>query len=153
MVRVVLEREDVLILMKIEVFALCDAATDYGGKLNMLGAFDGIFTQKVPVVQAHCAIALRLRLSKVEEGKHHIKFNLIDPDGHLVVPSMDANVDVRVPPHRDSIALNLVLNLQQLKFEKFQEYSLDLAIDNRHEASLPLSVVELKENRPQPSQS
>jgi hypothetical protein len=40
-----------------------------------------------------------------------------------------------------------------LKFEKFEEYSLDLAIDNRHEASLPISVVELKDNRPQPPQS
>ncbi|MBL4574851.1 MAG: hypothetical protein JKY51_01970 [Opitutaceae bacterium] len=134
--------------MKIEIFALCDAATDYGGKLNILGAFDGIFAPKVPVVQAHCAIALRLRLSKVEEGKHHIKLNLIDQDGRLVVPGMDANVDVKVPSHRDSVAINLVLNLQQLKFEQFDEYSLDLAIDNRHEASLPISVVKLENNRP-----
>jgi hypothetical protein len=28
--------------MNLELFALCDAATEAGGKLNLLGAFDAI---------------------------------------------------------------------------------------------------------------
>lgn len=130
--------------MHIEVFALCDSAADYGGKLSLLGAFDGIFSREAPVVQAHCAVALRLRVAKVEEGRHHIRYNLIDPDGKLVVPSIEANVDVKIPERRESVAINLIVNLQQLKFERFDRFTLDLAIDGRQEASLPVSVVQRK---------
>lgn len=127
--------------MHIEIFALCDSAADYGGKLCLLGAFDGIFAREAPVVHAHCAVALRLRVAKVEEGKHHIRYNLIDPDGKLVVPAIEAKVEVRVPEQRDSMAINLIVNLQQLKFERFDRYTLDLAIDGRQEASIPLAVI------------
>lgn len=133
--------------MKIEVFALCDAAVDYSGKLSLLGAFDGIFATDFPVHHPQCAIALRLRVSRSEEGKHHLVLNFIDADGKPVMPSVNANFEVRVPQARESIAVNLVLNIHQLKFESFGEYAIDLAIDNQQAASLPLLVVQ----RPRPS--
>jgi hypothetical protein len=34
----------------------------------------------------------------------------------------------------------MALGIQQLKLPKFDEYSIDLAIDGRHEASIPLFV-------------
>jgi len=34
--------------MYIEVMSLCDAATEAQGKLNILGTFDTIFSQKLP---------------------------------------------------------------------------------------------------------
>lgn len=128
--------------MKVEVFALCDAAVDYGGKLSLLGAFDGIFAIKSPVVHPQCAIALRVRVSRAEEGKHQIELNFIDADGHNVMPGVNGNFEVRMPPERDSIAVNLVLNIHQLRFERFGDYAVDLSIDGRPEASLPLVVVQ-----------
>jgi len=59
--------------MNIELFVLCDAATDQQGKLNILGAFDSLWAQKVPVSHPQCAVALRIRFSKIEEGEHNIK--------------------------------------------------------------------------------
>lgn len=128
--------------MKVEVFALCDAAVDYGGKLSLLGAFDGIFAREAPVQHPQCAIALRVRVPRTEEGKHEIVLNFIDADGHNVMPSVHGNFEVRMPPQRESIAVNLVLNIHQLKFERFDEYAVDLTIDGRLEASLPLVVVQ-----------
>lgn len=128
--------------MKIEVFALCDAAVDYSGKLSLLGAFDGIFAAETPVVHPQCAIALRLRVSRVEEGKHQLVLNFIDADGRPVMPNVNANFEVRIPQERESIAVNLVLNIHQLKFANFGEYAVDLAIDNQQAASLPLLVVQ-----------
>ncbi|HEX9785928.1 MAG TPA: hypothetical protein VGA56_24780 [Opitutaceae bacterium] len=128
--------------MKVEVFALCDAAVDYGGKLSLLGAFDGIHAHQTPVVHPQCAIALRIRVARAEEGKHQIVLNFIDADGRNVMPSVNGNFEVRMPPERDSIAVNLVLNIHQLRFERFDEYAVDLSIDNRQEASLPLVVVQ-----------
>jgi hypothetical protein len=134
--------------MKTEVFALCDAAVDYGGKLSLLGAFDGIFAREAPVVHPQCAIALRLRVARSEEGKHEITINFIDADGHLVMPSVRGGVDVRMPPNRDSVAVNLVLNIHQLRFTRFDDYAVDLSVDGRPEASLPLVVVQLPPHGP-----
>jgi hypothetical protein len=127
--------------MKIEVFALCDAAVDYAGKLSLLGAFDGIFARETPVVHPQCAIALRVRVPRAEEGKHHLAINFIDADGRPVMPGVNANFEVRIPPERDSVSVNLVLNIHQLRFASFGDYAVDLTIDDRPEASLPLVVV------------
>ena len=128
--------------MKIEVFALCDAAVDYAGKLSLLGAFDGIFARETPVVHPQCAIALRVRVLRTEEGKHHLAINFIDADGRPVMPGVNANFEVRIPPERESVSVNLVLNIHQLRFATFGDYAVDLTIDDRSEASLPLVVVQ-----------
>lgn len=134
--------------MKVEVFALCDAAVDYAGKLSLLGAFDGIFAREAPVLHPQCAIALRLRVSRGEEGQHSLQLAFIDADGHRIVPPIGANFDVRMPPQRESMAINLVLNIHQLRFERFDEYAIDLSVDGRQEASLPLVVVQVPPQGP-----
>ncbi len=134
--------------MKVEIFALCDAAVDYGGKLSLLGAFDGIFAREAPVQHPQCAIAIRLRVSRSEEGPHRLEFAIIDADGHRIVPPIGANFEVRLPPQRETMAINLVLNIHQLKFERFDDYAIDLSIDGRQEASLPLVVVQVPPHGP-----
>ncbi len=128
--------------MKVEVFALCDAAVDYGGKLSLLGAFDGIFALRTPVIHPQCAIALRVRVTRADEGRHLMELGFIDADGHNVMPGLQGNFEVRMPPDRESLAINMVLNIQQLKFDRFDDYAVDLRIDGRPEASLPLVVVQ-----------
>lgn len=130
--------------MKAEVFALCDAAVDYGGKLSILGAFDGIFALNTPVVHPQCAIALRLRVARADEGKHEITINFIDADGKPVMPSVKGNFEVRMPPDRESVAINLVLNIHQLKFAQFGDHAVDLMIDGQQVGRLPLMVVQRK---------
>ena len=127
--------------MRVELFVLCDAATDYKGKLNVLGTFDAVWANKVPVVYHQCAVAMRLRFSKLEEGKHRIKINIIDEDGGKVIPPLEAyvNINLKNSPH-SSIAANLILNIHGLKIQKYGEYAIDLIVDGNHEASLPLYV-------------
>ena len=124
--------------MNIEVMALCDAATESQGKLNILGTFDTIFAQKLPAVSSQCAVALRVRFNQIEKGEHKIKLNLVNEDGKLIIPSLETSAKVDFPPHLDSGVMNMVLHIQGLKLEKFGKYSFDLAIDGRQEASLPL---------------
>ena len=134
--------------MNVELFAICEAATDYQGKINILGTFDSIHGRAVPVVHPHCAVAVRLRFSKSEEGEHLIKINIIDEDGKPVVPPFETKGNVRfgdIP--RTSIAVNMILNLQGLKFASFGEYAVDLSVDGIHAASLPLIVSKLPEKQ------
>ena len=127
--------------MEIETFVLCDAATDYRGKLNILGTFDRLISRQLPTVHPHCAIALRVRFDRIEEGDHHVKINLVNDDGQAVFPGLDGNISVKIPPEGQSVCANLILNLNGLKFQKAGEYSIDLAIDGRHEKSLPVFIV------------
>ena len=134
--------------MNVELFVVCEAATDHQGKINILGTFDSIQGGALPVVHPHCAVAVRLRFAKSEEGEHLIKINIIDEDGKPVVQPFETKGDVwfgDVP--RTSIAVNMILNLQGLKFPSFGEYAVDLSIDGRHEASLPITVSQMSEQQ------
>jgi hypothetical protein len=127
--------------MKVELFVLCDAATDYSGKLNILGAFDTIWARTVPVVHPSCSVAARIRFSRIEEGSHTIRINIVDADGNAVIKPFETTGDINFKEAGvSSVATNMVLNLHGLKFPVFGEYSIDLAVDGRQEASLPLHV-------------
>ena len=126
--------------MNIQVAVLCDAAADYGGKLNILGTFDTILSRDLPVIHPQCAIALRLCFAKVEEGAHKVRMNFVDEDGKFIMPGIDMPVDVIIPGEVSFLVRNFVINIQQLKFEKPGQYSIDIAVNGRQESSIPLLV-------------
>jgi len=126
--------------MDVQIAALCDAATDYGGKLNLLGTFDTIVTHQLPAVHPQCSVALRLVFNRVEEGSHKLRINLVDEDGHSIMPSIDLPVQITFPEEGSFLSRNFVLNIQQLKFAQAGQYAIDIAVDGRHEANIPLQV-------------
>lgn len=126
--------------MTIQVAVLCDAATDYHGKLNLLGTFDTIITQQLPATHPQCSVALRIAFNRIEEGSHKIKMNFVDDDGKLVMPSIDMPIDIAVPADANFLVRNFIINIQQLKFERPGQYSVDIAMNGRHEMSIPLMV-------------
>ena len=129
--------------MNIEAFLLCDAATEQQGKLNVLGAFDTIYSKQLPVIHPACAIALRIRFEISEEGSHPVKILLIDEDAKPAGPKLEGNINVKVREGMDSMIANLVLNIQRLKFEKYGQYRIDLIIDNQKITDLPFTVREV----------
>jgi hypothetical protein len=130
--------------MNLELFSLCDAATADAGKLNILGVFDTIWVAALPAVHPQCTIALRIRFDSIERGEHKIAVNFVDADGKNIIPPALGTLAINFPDEQRSGSANLILNLQGLKFEKAGEYSIDLAIDTRHEASLLLLIRERK---------
>jgi len=124
--------------VNIEVFALCDAATEAGGKLNLLGAFDSIMASTVPVVHPSCAVALRIRFKRIESGVHRVKVAVVNADGRPSIPPFETQFNLRTAEPDESAVANLILNLQQLRLEDYGRYSVDLAVDGRQEGSLPL---------------
>jgi hypothetical protein len=129
--------------MNIEAFLLCDAATDQQGKLNVLGAFDNIFTAKMPAIHPACSIAARIRFEKIEEGNHPIKINIMDADGKAICSKLEGNISVRIGDDVDSSVVNLILNMQRLEFKAYGQYRIDLAIDGQMQSSLPFYVREV----------
>ena len=130
--------------MQIEIFSLCDAATSGGGKLNVLGAFDTIWVKKIPVVHPQCTVALRVRFYVSEGEEHNVSVKLVDADGKHVVPPTNGVVKINFMKGQRSSSANVILNIQGLKLESCGEYSIDLAIDGKAMAALPLFVKEKK---------
>lgn len=126
--------------MNIQVAVLCDGATDYQGKLSLLGTFDTILAAKFPALHSHCSFALRLAFSRIEEGPHAIKINFTDEDGKLIMPSIPISIDVKIPPDNNYLVRNLIINIQQLKFDRAGQHMIEIAIDGRHELSVPILV-------------
>ncbi len=134
--------------MKVELFCLCDAATEAGGKLNVLGAFDRIWSREAPVTLTHCAVASRIRFSRDEEGVHRIRITFADEDGQLVLPPMESGIELRFAQNDLSVPINIIVLMPQLKLPRFGDYTIDLAIDANHLGSLPLMVRRVLENQP-----
>lgn len=126
--------------MIFQIAVLCDAATDYHGKLNVLGTFDTIVTGVLPAIHPQCSIALRIAFNRIEEGHHKVKMNFVDEDGRFVMPSIDMPLDVAVSGEAAFQARNFIINIQQLKFDHEGQYAIDIAINGRHEVSIPLFV-------------
>jgi hypothetical protein len=127
--------------MNVELFVLCDAATEYQGKLNILGTFDAIWSKTVPFVHPLCAVALRLRFLENEAGTHKIKIKIIDEDRNQIIKPLETSGNVQFRESGlSTAAVNMILNLQGLKFPYFGEYSIDLEVDEGHESSLPLYI-------------
>jgi hypothetical protein len=124
--------------MKVELFALCDFAADYAGKLSVVGVFDSIFARQMPAVHQHCCLAVKLRFEKIEEGQKRVRLSISDDDGKLVLPAMEIPINVVMPPDARTNTIQVVANIAGMKIESFGEYSIDLALDGRHEGSIPL---------------
>ena len=131
--------------MDIQVAVLCDAATDYKGKLNLLGTFNSVHARELPANYPQCSIVLRVVFKRVEEGSHKLRINFVDEDGKFVMPSIELPFEVSVPENDSFAYRNFILNIQRLKFEKFGQHAVDIAIDGRQEASIPLEVKQIPE--------
>lgn len=130
--------------MKVEIFTLCDfASSDAGGKLNVIGVFDSIYAREAPATYGLCALAIRIRFDKIEEGLKKLKISFVDSDGNPVMPAMEMQIQVQIPPLLQQANVQVVFLIPQVKFSNFGEYSVDLAIDSRQEASTPLYVRQL----------
>jgi len=134
--------------MDIQIAILCDAATDNNGKLNILGTFDTIYSAQLPATHPQCSIALRMTFSKGEEGQHKVRLSFGDEDGKPVMQIPDIPLEVILPEDTIFISRNVVLNIQQLKFEKPGLYSIGIAMDGRQEGSIPLLVKQMSAKYP-----
>jgi hypothetical protein len=126
--------------MNIQVAVLCDAATDESGKMNLLGAFDTIYAQQLPAVHPQCAVALRVTFAADDEGQRKLKMNFINADGHAIMPPIEIPVAVALPDDAHFLTRNFIVNIQQLKFDEAGLYSVDVRLDDKSQASIPLLV-------------
>jgi Family of unknown function (DUF6941) len=126
--------------MNIQVAVLCDAATDDNGKLNLLGSFDTIFAPQLPAVHPQCAVALRVTFMSGDEGSRKLKLNFVNADGRSIMPPIEIPVSVTLPEDAHFVTRNFIVNIQGLKFPEAGVYSVDVRLDDKSKASIPLWI-------------
>ena len=129
--------------MNIQVATLCDAATDDNGKLNLLGAFDTIFAAQLPAMHPQCAVALRVTFMSGDEGERKLKLNFVNADGKSIMPPIEIPVAVSLPDDAHFLTRNFIVNIQGLKFPEAGLYSVDVRLDDKSQAGIPLQVKHL----------
>jgi hypothetical protein len=127
--------------MEIQAAVLCDSATDYRGKLCILGTFDTIITPSLPSTHPHCSIAIRIVFRDTDEGTHKLKVRLINEDGKNILPNIEPEMQVKLPDNVYFYSRNLIFNLQQIRFEQAGLYSIDVLINDQIVSRIPLQVV------------
>lgn len=134
--------------MQVLLATLCDAATDYQGKLSLLGAFDTLCARELPVVHPQCALALRMSFDPQDPSRHHLRIACIDPAGHECLPPFEDVIHVTFPsPFLPFVTRNVVLNLQRIRFEKAGLYRFAVENNNQPLISIPLRVTLYDESR------
>ncbi len=129
--------------MDIQMAVLCDFATDYKGKFCVLGCFDSLQSDHLPLVRREFIFALRLITMAGDDGPHQFSLNLVDADGApLIREKMPILLDVEfhLPKSAEFLVHNYVLSCYGLRFEKYGEYSFDLSINGILSARVPFRV-------------
>ena len=129
--------------MEIEIFTLADFAQDNQSKLTIVGTFDSIQSKQFPVSHPACAFACRLRFAAKETGAHDFKLRLIDANGKETIQPIEGNINIGAPPNGQFYSINIVVNFNQLQFEKTGRYSFELYIDGDWKSGLPLFLNQL----------
>lgn len=133
--------------MQVEFLTYCDAATDYEGRLNILGATDRFVAPYLPFRQPNCAVALRLRAIRGEEGDHMVHIALVDSDRRTQM-NVNGEIAFRLPADVQHGVVQMVVNVQGLDFLVEGEYALIVEVDGRLVARQPLTVTVRQDELP-----
>ena len=127
--------------MNVQVAVLCDAATqDNSSKLNLLGAFDTIYAPQCrPCIRNapwRCA-SLSPPATRASTNSRSISST---PTATRSCRPWKSRWPLCCPTTRISCHLNFVVNIQQLQFPEAGLYSVDVRLDGKSQASIPLQV-------------
>lgn len=126
--------------MQIKLALLADYANVTAeGKLNILGIFDRITVQSLPVTHPQMHLILRLESHSVERGRtHEIEIRLHDPDGQTVFEVKGEMVPQGIQGMTS--ATNQILTLNNLQLAKAGGYIFVVFVDNDLKSEIPLAV-------------
>lgn len=134
--------------MQVQLATLCDSAADYGGKLCILGAFDTLCSREFPVTHPQCALVVRLTFDHADRGEHRFLIRCTDPAGQEFLPVFEQRIEVAFPStFVPFLTRNIVLNLQNLRFERHGLYRWEICLGERPLSNIPLRVTLFDESR------
>lgn len=139
--------------MNVELAVLADwAAVTPDGKLVVAGVFDTLrpLTQ-FPYIHPSMSLALRVSSHPGEPDAHHLTLRMVDPDGNLLVPEVNADFQFAQPGvGRKKRRMQFVMALQLVGFRVAGPHAVDILVDGRHEETVAIDVEPPQPGMPQP---
>jgi hypothetical protein len=125
--------------MHVELFSICDAVQDYGGKLVVIGTYDTILAREVPTTHPVLSIAARIRFKNSEAGNYRIKINILDANGrtHLAGPEGEITIG---PTERPTSVVNFAVNLMNIQITSYNAYVVQLLLNDLEASQVPLYI-------------
>ncbi|MBE7495445.1 MAG: hypothetical protein HS117_10895 [Verrucomicrobiaceae bacterium] len=134
--------------MQLQSATVSDFASDYQGKLCVLGCFDTLCASSFPVVHPQCSLAVRLIFQPEDAGTHEFVIRCLDPDGAECMPPMPAHVEVAFnSTFIPFVSRNIIFTLQRVKFERPGFYRWLLVHQDQTLATIPLRVTQFDGSR------
>jgi len=129
--------------MEIEIFTLCDyAAEGHPGKLTIVGTFDTIHCQNVPVIHPNCSIALRVRMANKESGLHDMEIRFQSPSGKEI-SKIQGQLNVVPNSFAKYSTTNLVINFGNLELKEIGKYTFELWLNGDFQSGLSMHVLKI----------
>jgi len=89
-------------------------------------------------------LALRVCFGPADSGPHTLVVRLVDPDGHEVIPALQAGFSIEAPTDSDAEdALQMVLEIGNVPFASAGPHAVDILVDGRYEDTVPLRIKKL----------
>ena len=131
--------------MECTLALLADAANrEEGGKLNVLGVFDVIHSDKFPYAMPQFYVVVRLTAGPAEFGsKKAIELVLLDPDGK-VLGRIPGKANVPTPDAGGRANMEVILRMVGVPFPKPGSYAIAVLVNGEQKHSIPIEVVQVK---------
>lgn len=116
--------------MELELFTVCDYSEELSGKLVIIGTFDTIWANSFPATHPTFSVAARFLFSENELGNHIFKLFFRDENNFDFFKSIEGKINVPKPSYGQYTAIQLTLNLGNIKFESAGKYYIELYFDD-----------------------
>ena len=127
--------------MHVDFAFICDYA-EARDKVNALGiGFERIFAQKVPAKHPHFSVVVQLKFTRTEAGPKDIQVHLTDADGTDIIPAVNGQITVNVPPPGTlESTTRLVMEFNNVEFKTYGDYAIRVDVATQEMVSIPLNV-------------
>lgn len=138
--------------MEVKIFLTADFANvDRAGKLNVLGAFTEIQTNKLPVMLMQLFVVVQLEFDYNESEAHRIVYiTLYNPDG-VELATMPSEFNVPKISYGRTAQMNVLAGIQRILFEEIGTYEFKLFMGDNYVSSVSIDVKDFRESTRQKS--
>lgn len=123
-------------IQPIEYAVFCDyASVSMDGKLNLLGIFERIISEKIPAIHPQMFVVSKILIPR---GKHSITFTLMQQDKVLAKSTIEKEIDKPLGSHTH------FWGIQGLKIETWDPIELQILFEGKQVYVKRLPVIEVK---------
>lgn len=120
--------------MKPSIISLCDFAQEFGGKINIIGAFNEVTSKKFPTEPISFFLACQFTFRADELGDHYVNIDITDTKDGSKLAHEQLRLNIAQQPQKSEDigfgAANLLLEFKQVSFQKPTIFAIRVEVDD-----------------------